>query len=244
MDLRSLTNGPGGWASVAAIIFLILMTNACHEGGHALLAWWTGDRRASIRRRCTLNPITHLHWFLTIVLPVLTLFLAGFIMGGARPVLVDRSRTGRLGMALVALAGPAGNLLFAGFLGLILALAVNLQWFGMSDIDRVHSPGWMIFLAPIWFSLFLMCLNLLPLPGLDGGHVVGMILPDGLQRIWYLLAPLTIVVLLGGMFYYAGLLHQWGLVETLPEGPGPFVKLYDQTSLYTDRLIAWVGTKL
>lgn len=244
MDFRSLSNGPGGWAAVAAVIFLILMTNACHEGGHAFVAWCAGDRRASIRRRCTLNPLVHLHWFLTIVLPLLTLWLAGFLIGGARPVMVDRSRTGRFGMALTALAGPAGNLLCAGFLGLVLALAVNLEWWGLNDIDRVHSPAWMIFLMSIWFSLFLMFLNLIPLPGLDGGHVVGMMLPSRVQTIWYLLTPATLIILLGTMFYFSGLLHDWGLLEGERPTPWPFQKLYHHTGRYVERLIDWVGTKL
>ena len=107
MNLDGLLKGPGGGAAVAAIIFLVLMTNACHEGGHALVAWWAGDRRESLRRRCTLNPISHFHWFLTLVLPLISLFFAGMIFGGARPVLIDRGRTGRFGMALAALAGPA-----------------------------------------------------------------------------------------------------------------------------------------
>ncbi len=244
MNLDGLLKGPGGWAAVAAIIFLVLMTNACHEGGHALVAWWAGDRRESLRRRCTLNPISHFHWFLTLVLPLISLFFAGMIFGGARPVLIDRGRTGRFGMALAALAGPAGNLLCAGFLAVVLAVAVHMEWWGLSDTDRIHSPAWMILKVPIWFSLFLMCLNLLPLPGLDGGHVVGMCLPDRLQRIWYWCTPLGFLTVLAGLFYYAGYLHRWGWMDGAPPEPWPFQTLYEATSRHLDVLIKWMGTVL
>ncbi len=244
MDLQRLLQGPGGWATLAGIIFLILMTNACHEGGHALAAWWAGDRRASLRKRCTLNPLNHFHWFLTLVLPVISLYLAGVIFGGARPVLIDRQRTGRLGMALAALAGPAGNLLCAGFLGMTLAVSVHFQWFGFEPHDRIHTPAWALLKVPIWFSLFLMCLNLLPLPGLDGGHVVGMCLPTPLQRIWYMLTPLGFLAVLGGLFYFAGYLHQWGWLEGPPPTPWPFQELAAATDRYLEALIEWLGTTL
>ena len=88
MNLDPYLHSPRGWAILAGIIFLILMTNACHEGGHALAAWWGGDRRKALRRRCTLNPLNHFHWFLTLVLPVLSVMFFGFMFGGARPVMV------------------------------------------------------------------------------------------------------------------------------------------------------------
>ena len=57
----------------------------------------------------------------------------GVLLGGAKPALTDRGRTGRLGMALAALAGPTGNLLCAGFLGVVLAVAVRIAVEGRGD---------------------------------------------------------------------------------------------------------------
>ena len=48
MGLDGLLTGPGGWMAVAAIIFLVLMTNACHEGGHALVAWWAAGTSSAL----------------------------------------------------------------------------------------------------------------------------------------------------------------------------------------------------
>ena len=80
-NFSELTNSTEGLVILFGILFLLLMTNACHEGGHALMAWWMGDRRKAILNRCTLNPLNHFHWFLTLVLPVLSLWLFGFLIG-------------------------------------------------------------------------------------------------------------------------------------------------------------------
>jgi Zn-dependent protease len=214
-----MNGGPEGWAVLAAIIFLILMTNACHEGGHAFAAWCGGDRRADLRRRCTLNPINHFHWFLTLVLPVGLLLLSQgqFLAGGARPVMIDRGKLGRVRMALAALAGPVGNFLCAGFLMLLLGLAWSQEWFDITQFDQVSSKAYMILKIPIWFCFFLGLLNLAPVPGLDGGHIFAMLfLPDWAQRIWYKLTPLGILIILGTMLWYGGFLRKWGLIETMP----------------------------
>jgi len=97
VDFSALFNDfPGGWGILLGILFLVLMTNACHEGGHALMAWWNGDRRRALLRRCTLNPIVHFHWLLTLVLPVLALYFFGFVVGGARPVMINAGGIGPL----------------------------------------------------------------------------------------------------------------------------------------------------
>ena len=67
------------------------MSNALHEAGHAVVAWWAGDRRPEIRNRMTLNPLNHVHWLLTIVLPIVTYLLLQW------PVRRREARDGRRG---------------------------------------------------------------------------------------------------------------------------------------------------
>lgn len=193
-DYQMLARTPRGWAILAGIVFMILMTNACHEGGHALAAWWRGDRRASIRARCTLNPIAHFHWFLTLVLPIVSALLLGFVVGGARPVMVDPRRLGRSGLALVALAGPLGNFLFLGFVIAISGLCLRAGL--IDDFDQANSPLWLVFVPALLFSLLLGVLNLLPVPPLDGSRVVGFFLPEKVRSVWYALAPVGLIALL------------------------------------------------
>ena len=89
--LQKMLSTPTGCLIFGGIVVMILMTNACHEGGHALVAWWCGDRRESIRRRASLNPIKHFHWFLTLVLPLVSLWFLGFILGGHWPISSPKS---------------------------------------------------------------------------------------------------------------------------------------------------------
>jgi Zn-dependent protease len=244
-SFKSHLETPRGWLIIAAMIFLILMTNACHEGGHALAAWWGGDRRPSLRRRCTLNPINHFHWLLTLVMPLVALWLsAGQLMfGGARPVLINRNALGRVKMALAALAGPVGNFLCAGFLIAILGLCWEKEWLGIDRFDQVRSPAFEILKVAIWFSLFLGLLNLIPLPGLDGGHVVGMCLPTKIQRIWYLLTPIGILGLLAILLYYGGFMYRWGWVSELP-ADNPFIWLSHRVEGLTQHMKDWWGAHL
>jgi len=203
-----LIKTPQGVLILAGIVFLLLMTNACHEGGHALAAWSLGDRREAIRKRCTLNPARHFHWFLTLVLPVLSMIFFGFIMGGARPVLVDAGRIGPRRMALVAIAGPIGNVLFAGFMLAALSLGFAQGWF--DDINRIGDPTYRAALPAIWFSLLLALVNLFPFPPLDGSRILAMFMPERVRMVYYRLAPLGLVLALVGFLWASGALYHFG----------------------------------
>ena len=79
---------------VLGIIALLLVSNAMHEAGHAFVAWWSGDRRDSIRNRMTLNPLKHVSLLLTIILPILSFLLLQWPFGGAKPVMVAFRKAG------------------------------------------------------------------------------------------------------------------------------------------------------
>lgn len=249
-NLANYFSSPAGVAVFGGILFLVLMTNACHEGSHALVAFARGDRRASVRDRCTLNPIKHFHWFLTLVLPVLVLWASNgqALLGGAKPVMVQPGRVGRVGMVLVSLAGPLANALFGGFLIALLGLLIHMGWHLPFDpdagrFDWVRSYAWRLFYFPLWFSFVLTLLNLLPLPGLDGGHVVGACLPEKARRIWYLLTPATFVLLLGFVLWQGHLLAAWG-IGSPPEGPSVFTLIEGRVTSYVGAMVNWYGEVL
>lgn len=200
---------PGGIAILAGILLAVLMTNACHEGGHALAAWWAGDRRPSIRRRATLNPIKHFHWFLTLVMPVLSVIFFGWVLGGARPVLIQHVKIGPRRMALAALAGPAGNFLFCGFAISVMGFALARGW--VDRVNPIDTMAWRIVKPAVWYSALLGVVNLVPIPPLDASHVVAMFLPEKLRVVWRLLAPLGILAILGYMLWIGGQLEGLGL---------------------------------
>jgi Zn-dependent protease len=220
-DFGQLIQSTEGILILIGMLFLMLMANACHEGGHALMAWWMGDRRDSVLARCTLNPINHFHWFLTLVLPVLSLWFFGFIMGGARPVMVHAGKIGPRRMALVALAGPVGNMLFAGFAVALLSLGLQQGW--LDDVDRISDSTYRAAIPAIWFSLLLAMLNMVPLPPLDGSRMLAMFMPERARNIYYRLAPLGLVLVLAGYLWVSGGLYYFGFKALGPGYPRFFL---------------------
>ena len=148
-----------------------------HEFSHAFTAHMQGDSTARRMGRLTFNPIKHID-----LLGFLLLLVVGF--GWAKPVQVDpyNLRGGRLGMSLVAFAGPLSNFILAFILGLVFRfdlLPAVLQTRGISGVEEIL--GFAAFLA-IFFNLILGIFNLIPLPPLDGSKVLGGLLPRALYE--------------------------------------------------------------
>ena len=150
-----------------------------HEFSHALTAHVEGDDTARRMGRLTFNPIKHID-----LLGFLLLLVVGF--GWAKPVQVDpyNLRHGRLGMSLVAIAGPLSNFVLAFLLGLIFRfdlLPLVLETSRISGIWEIL--GFAAFLT-IFFNLILGIFNLIPLPPLDGSKVFGGLLPQSLYEAY------------------------------------------------------------
>lgn len=148
-----------------------------HEFSHAFTAHMQGDNTARHMGRLTFNPVKHID-----LLGFLLLLVVGF--GWAKPVQVDpyNLRGGRLGMSLVAFAGPLSNFILAFVLGLVFRfdlLPVVFQARGISGVEEIL--GFAAFLA-IFFNLILGIFNLIPLPPLDGSKVLGGLLPRALYE--------------------------------------------------------------
>jgi len=145
---------------IAVLIGLVI-----HEFAHALVADWLGDRTARLAGRVTLNPMAHLD-------PLGLIMILFAPIGWAKPTPVNPSRLRhpRSGAALVALAGPVSNLLIAILCLVVLVLAFPVP---LSLVGFVPQLLW-------WgasVNAFLFIFNLLPLPPLDGAHILSNILP-------------------------------------------------------------------
>jgi Zn-dependent protease len=136
-----------------------------HECAHAWVSLKCGDTTARDEGRITLNPLKHID-----ILGFAFILLAGF--GWAKPVHFDRSKltNPRLSQSLIALAGPFTNLLLGIVFALLFAGFIRLFPWDKSNVilTVVHT----VFLYTIYINFGLFVFNLLPIPPLDGSHVV------------------------------------------------------------------------
>jgi len=176
----------------AKIILLpaIIIALTFHEYAHGRVADLLGDDTPYLQGRLTLNPLPHLD-----VVGFLMLFFTNF--GWAKPVQVNpyRFRNMRVkeGMLLVALAGPAMNLLLA-----IVGMGV-LKTIGVDPQDGValySSPAGILLAPLVSINLALMIFNLIPVPPLDGSKILAGLLPDSAAKYIYALEQYGIVILL------------------------------------------------
>ena len=138
-----------------------------HEYGHAWTAWKCGDDTARLQGRVSLNPVMHIDPIGTVLLPLLMIFMPGagrFLIGWAKPVPVNPYNLNhpKRDDILVTMAGPAMNLILA--VGLMALARVGLMAHSGQMIDFcVQAAG---------LSLILCFFNLIPVPPLDGSHVM------------------------------------------------------------------------
>jgi Zn-dependent protease len=164
MNSEAIINGLLGY-----VCLVILLT--FHEFAHAWTAWKCGDDTARLQGRVSLNPIVHMDLLGTVILPLLVILLnaadsklAGLIIGWGKPVPVNpfNLRNRRVQDTLIALAGPAMNVLLAG-------VAVGMaRGFEAARLESMVEVA--VLLAVI--SLLLCFFNLLPVPPLDGSHLL------------------------------------------------------------------------
>jgi Zn-dependent protease len=162
---------------IAVWILPVIFAITVHEVAHGWVAKKYGDNTAAHLGRLTLNPLKHIDLVGTIILPTLLLITGtGFIFGWAKPVPVDprHFRKPRQDMAIVALAGPASNLLMAIGWALIARIGVTVG----VDNEAIAMPLIYTGIAGISINLVLMLLNMLPIPPLDGSRILSGILPS------------------------------------------------------------------
>jgi Zn-dependent proteases len=145
---------------------IVLLT--FHEFGHAWTASKCGDDTARLQGRCSLNPIVHIDPIGTVLLPLLMIFLSPgisrFMIGWAKPVPVNpyNLRNPRVDDILVSMAGPAMNLVLAVALVALARIGLIGHW--------EQFTGLCVQMAAL--SLLLCFFNLIPIPPLDGSHVL------------------------------------------------------------------------
>lgn len=189
----------------------ILLAIIVHEVAHGWVANRLGDPTARMLGRLTLNPIKHIDPIGTVLVPLALFFTTGFIFGWAKPVPItpQNFKNPRVGMAWVAAAGPASNLLMA-----VLWVAVALAVAAVSPQLPWLRPLYYMGQYGVVANVVLCVLNLFPLPPLDGSRVLTGFLSREGARVMYRIEPyglfiVAILMITGVLGYLLGPIMDW-----------------------------------
>jgi Zn-dependent protease len=183
-------------SNLAIMLLPLIFAITIHEAAHAFMAYKHGDDMAYFFGRMTLNPLKHISILGTIIVPLLSFMLGGFIFGWAKPVPINEYRLGsRSAIFWVAIAGPLANLAQA----LIWALLFQTLFY-FNDIARYFTdPLLLMAKYGIQINILLMVFNLIPILPLDGGRALAVTLPIKLQVIYLKTAPYGIYIIFIGL---------------------------------------------
>ena len=181
-----------------------------HEFGHAWMAYKCGDDTARIMGRMTINPIVHIDPIGTVLIPLAILWLnpGFFIFGWAKPVPVNPNNyeNRKRDDILISMAGPAMNVILAILLMAVYRLALELP----IDVGAgaiVHNLELVAFI-----SMILCVFNLIPIPPLDGSHVMRHVV--GMSEETYLkIAQYGFIILLIAINVFPQLFRFVGMVS-------------------------------
>ncbi|MBI4747138.1 MAG: site-2 protease family protein [Acidobacteria bacterium] len=166
-----------GEAAIAFVVFLFSLT--IHEAAHAWTSEKFGDDTGRWMGRVSLNPAVHIDLFGTILFPLMTLLTAGTIyFGWAKPVPVNPSRWRDhfWGNIAVSGAGPASNLILAFIAGaLFKILLMTGLWTNLAGAGLQEPIGFLLRFM-IMLNIGLAVFNMIPIPPLDGSHILSSLL--------------------------------------------------------------------
>lgn len=186
--MTSISNDISQNITRIAVAFIpMLLGIVLHEVAHGFAAFKLGDPTAKLHGRLTLNPLRHLDVTGSLLF-IITALLSPFIIGWAKPVQVQPRyfKNPRQGMMLTSFAGPAANFLLAIALGGIYAIMVHsILSGGLHEISTVTRFLIKAAHIGIWINLTLGWFNLMPIPGLDGGHILAGLLPAHIAQKFY-----------------------------------------------------------
>lgn len=175
------------------------MSVVVHECAHGYVANALGDPTPKLQGRLTLNPLKHLEWFGSFIVPLITSMI-GLGFGWARPVIINpyNFKNPKRDELLVAIAGPLSNILLA----VVFALALRFM-IGAATISGPFAEGLAaIFAIIIFVNITLAIFNLIPVPPLDGSKVLFAFIPAHatqvrvfLERFSFIFIVLVILII-------------------------------------------------
>ncbi len=181
------------------LVFAIVL----HEVAHGWVADKLGDHTARSMGRLTLNPISHIDLFGTVLMPLMLFLLTNgkMVFGYAKPVPINpyNFKNPKKDMALSSLAGPGINMVMAIMFSFLLRVVTP----PIGDVITKQTWDWFVLPITLMFgygiimNVVLAVLNMIPIPPLDGSRVVYWVLPDKQAAAYYRLEPYGTFILIG-----------------------------------------------
>jgi len=180
-------------------LIILLYSIIIHEVSHGVSALFQGDATAKYAGRLNLNPFSHIDIWGSIIVPILMYLSVGFVFGWAKPVPYNpyNLKNQKWGPALVALAGPASNIIMALFFAIVakligLPIALKLEIIRNATDFATIAPLiagsfeaiiFEICIVAVILNVLLAFFNLIPIPPLDGSKLLFAILPIKIETI-------------------------------------------------------------
>jgi Zn-dependent protease len=171
-------------AAIFIALVVLAFSLSFHEMAHAWTAYRLGDPTAYNEGRVSMNPAVHVDPIGTILFPLVSMLFAAAgtrlpLIGWAKPVpfSVRNLSYPRRDVILIAVAGPASNLLLAIVASIAIRVAFAFGWVPMDPYGQPSGPAWAFLSGSLFVNLALMVFNLIPIPPLDGGKVLSNLLP-------------------------------------------------------------------
>jgi len=179
---------------ILIFLLILILSVMAHEISHGLMADHLGDPTARLMGRLSLNPIKHIDLMGSIIVPGLLIIMqTPFLIGWAKPVPINplNFRDQRYGEAKVSFAGPGANLVIALAFGLAIRITILV---GASSTFVINLLG--LFQIIVWINLLLAVFNLIPIPPLDGSHILFTFLPKGWEKVKIFMERYSLILLL------------------------------------------------
>jgi len=186
------------FVTILPAFVILVLSLSFHEAAHAWMSNRLGDPTARNLGRLTLNPLAHVDWIGTVLFPLVAMATNAPLIGWAKPVPVDFRylKSPRRDFALVALAGPASNLILATGCAVL-----------RSVVDATHPiPGGPAdvlaetLLNAVLLNVLLAVFNMIPVPPLDGSNVAIGVLPPAGARLFAAMRPWGFIIIYALMF--------------------------------------------
>jgi Zn-dependent protease len=192
------------------IMPVLLFSVIAHEYAHGYAALKQGDNTALMLGRLTWNPIKHIDPFMTVLLPLMLWIAHGPLLGGAKPVPVNprNYRNFKRGDIIVSLAGVFVNLLLA-LASVILFVVVGLVGRALPVAEGTLGIVQAMLFEGLNLNLILIAFNLIPIPPLDGSHVIKYLMPVSWAVRYQQVGRYGIVILLLLLALPNGVLMTW-----------------------------------